>query len=106
MSARARSTVPTTARDIALALPGGTEEPHHDRMSYRVGGKIFATVPDPGHLNVMLDPDAIEAAVAENPDVCVPVHWGRRLSAVRVDVAAAGEALVTELLTDAYRRRT
>ncbi|HEX7355385.1 MAG TPA: MmcQ/YjbR family DNA-binding protein [Mycobacteriales bacterium] len=94
------------ARDIALALPGATEEPHHDRISYRVRGKIFATVPDPDHLNVLLDPDAIEAAVAENPGSCAPVHWGKRLSAVRVDVAAAGVDLVTELLTDAHRRRT
>jgi hypothetical protein len=105
MSARAAGS-DQRARDIALALSDATEEPHHDRVSYRVGGKIFATVPDPEHLNVMLDPDAIEAAVAENPDVCKPVYWGKRLSAVRVDVAAAGEALVTELLTDAHRRRT
>ncbi|HEY5335615.1 MAG TPA: MmcQ/YjbR family DNA-binding protein [Mycobacteriales bacterium] len=95
-----------SARDIALSLPGATEAPHHDRVSYRISGKIFATVPDPEHLNVMLDPDAIEAAVAENPGVCEPVYWGKRLSAVRVDVAAAGDAVVTELLTDAYRRRT
>jgi hypothetical protein len=106
MSARAKSNAPGTARDIALSLPGATEEPHHDRISYRVRGKIFATVPDPEHLNVMLDPDAIEAAVAENPDVCAPVHWGKRLSAVRVDVEAAGDVLVTELLIDAHRRRT
>jgi hypothetical protein len=94
-----------TARDIALRLPETTEEPHHDRLSYRVAGKIFATVPDPDHWNVMLDPDAIEAVVAENPDCCEPVRWGQRLAAVRVDLATAGDDLLRELLSDAWRRR-
>ena len=33
------------ARAVALSLPGSTEEPHFERISFRVGGKIFATAP-------------------------------------------------------------
>jgi hypothetical protein len=33
------------ARSLALALPGVTEEDHHGITSFRVDGKIFATVP-------------------------------------------------------------
>lgn len=40
------------ARAFALALPGAEEADHWGNPSFRVGGRIFATVPDPGHLNV------------------------------------------------------
>ena len=44
------------ARAFALSLPEATEEPHHDMSSFRVRGKIFATVPPDGeHLHVYLD---------------------------------------------------
>ena len=43
-------------RGLALALEGTTEAPHHDRTSFRVGGKIFATMPPDGaSVNVLLD---------------------------------------------------
>ena len=34
------------ARQLALALPEATEQDHHGMASFRVRGKIFATVPD------------------------------------------------------------
>jgi predicted DNA-binding protein (MmcQ/YjbR family) len=34
-----------TIRAIALALPDAEEHPHFDRASFRVRGKIFATLP-------------------------------------------------------------
>jgi hypothetical protein len=43
------------ARKIALALPEATEQDHHGALSFRVRGKIFATVPDSEHLRVMVD---------------------------------------------------
>jgi hypothetical protein len=51
--------------------PGVTEEDHHGIASFRVGGKIFATVPDVDHIRVMVDEDEIRAAVAEKSR-CVP----------------------------------
>jgi hypothetical protein len=40
------------ARRMALALPESTEADHHGFPSFRVRGKIFATLPDESHLNV------------------------------------------------------
>ena len=34
-----------TARRFALSLPETTEQPHFEKSSFRVKGKIFATVP-------------------------------------------------------------
>jgi hypothetical protein len=90
------------ARKLALALPEATEEDHHDIMSFRVRGKIFATVPDDTHLRVMVDEMEIRAAVAENPKVCQEFYWGRRLACVVVDLKLARLALVKDLLTDAW----
>jgi hypothetical protein len=93
------------ARHIALALPETTEQPHFDMPSFRVRGKIFATLPDPEHLHAMLSEEDIHAAVGENPGVCEEKWWGKRLAAVRVALPAADRALLTELLTDAWRNK-
>jgi hypothetical protein len=34
-------------RRVALALPEAIEQPHFDRPSFRIRGKIFATLPGP-----------------------------------------------------------
>jgi hypothetical protein len=70
-----------------------------------VGGKIFATLWTEQALNVMAREERIHAAVEEAPDVCSKVFWGRRLSAVRVDLPAADPELVADLLHDAWSRR-
>jgi hypothetical protein len=93
------------ARKIALALPETTEEAHHDMSSFRVRGKIFATVPDDAHLRVMVDEPEIRAAVAANPDVCHELYWGKRLAAVEVDLKRAKPLVVKDLLTDAWIRK-
>ena len=70
---------------LALALPEAIEQDHHGRPSFRVGGKIFATLWDQEHMNVMLDEPGILTAVQKAPEVCAEVWWGKRLAAVRVD---------------------
>ncbi len=97
---------PDRARAIALALPDAVEQDHHGRPSFRVGGRIFATLWDPEHMNVMTDEPGIHTAVAANPEVCAEVYWGKRLAAVRVDLRAAGEELLRELLADAWENKT
>jgi hypothetical protein len=37
-----------TARHFALSLPEAVEAPHFEKSSFRVKGKIFATVPEGG----------------------------------------------------------
>jgi hypothetical protein len=90
------------ARNLALALADATEQIHHDMGSFRVHGKIFATVPDDTHLRVMVDEVEIRAAVAANPEACAELYWGKRLACVVVDLEQATAVLVQELLTDAW----
>jgi hypothetical protein len=92
-------------RRLALALPGALEADHHGRPSFRVGGRIFATLWTPTALNVMAGEEEIRAAVARAPDVYAPVPWGRRVAAVRVDLAAADAGEVEDLLHAAWSRR-
>ena len=92
------------ARQIALGLPETSEAPHHERTSFRVRGKIFATaLPDGIVLNVLLDEPDARAAVFE--DGCEELWWGKRLVGVRVRLADADPARVGELLTEAWLRR-
>lgn len=93
------------ARALALALAEATEQDHHGRPSFRVGGKIFATLWDAEHMNVMLDEPGILTVAQTHPDACAPLHWGRRLAAVRVTLAQTNEPLLAELLRDAWERR-
>jgi hypothetical protein len=93
------------ARAIALSFEGAVEQDHHGRPSFRVGGKIFATLWTDEQLNVMLPGDRIEQVVADEPQRCEAVHWGKRLAAVRVHLLAADDALVEALLAEAWQRR-
>ena len=93
---------PGAARKLALALPEAVEQDHHGRPSFRVGGRIFATLRDADHINVMLDHDGIRTAVEQDPGHCEEVWWGRRLTAVRVDLRAADAGMLAELLEDAW----
>ena len=92
-------------RQLALALPEVVEQDHHGRPSFRVAGRIFATLWDEHHLNVMLDEPGIHTATQGAPESCREFWWGKRLGAVSVDLAAAGDALVAELLTEAWELR-
>jgi hypothetical protein len=90
------------ARRIALALPHAVEQDHHGRPSFRVAGRIFATLWDEEHANVMLDEDGIRTAAQAHPGVCEELRWGRRLAAVRVNLRRVDAALLSELYEDAW----
>jgi hypothetical protein len=93
------------ARRLAVGLPDAIEQDHHGRPSFRVMKRIFATLWDERHMNVMLDEPGILTAVAEHPGECSEVYWGKRLAAVRVDLDAADAALLLELLKDAWEAK-
>jgi hypothetical protein len=94
------------ARRFALSLPAATEEPHFEKSSFRVRGKIFATVPLGGeHLHVFVDADETRASVAEAPSAFEELWWGKRLSGVRVNLRAADPQRVRELLEESWRRK-
>jgi hypothetical protein len=90
------------ARRLALALPEAVEQDHHGFPSFRVGGKIFATLRDEGYMNVMLDEGGIRTAVERELETCEEVWWGKRLAAVRVDLGRADADLLASLLEDAW----
>jgi hypothetical protein len=93
------------ARRLALSLPEAVEQDHHGRPSFRVAGRIFATLWDSDQMNVMVDEGGIRTAVQSAPEICGEVWWGKRLAAVRLDLRIADEALVGDLLADAWERK-
>ena len=99
------SVSPARVRAWALALPGAVEKDHHGFPSFRVAGRIFATLPDEGHLNVMLEEAGIRAGLEAHGDCCEAQLWGARLAALRVDLSAADAARVQDWLADAWDRR-
>jgi hypothetical protein len=93
------------ARGLALALPEASEQDHHGRPSFRVRGKIFATLWTETAMNVMAGETRILFAVAEAPDICSEVHWGKRLAAVQVALPRAPRGLLEDLLAEAWARK-
>jgi len=90
------------ARQLSLALPEAVEQDHHGRPSFRVAGKIFATQWDEEHMNVMLDEGGILTAVHSEPETCEEVWWGKRLTAVRVNLGLVDTETLAGLLADAW----
>lgn len=93
------------ARAAALALPETVEADHHGRDSFRVGGAIFASVPAPGRLHVMVDEAGIRTYVGRDPRAYAEVWWGKRLAALAVELARVEPAALRELLADAWERK-
>lgn len=95
-----------SVRKLALALPESTEQPHHDMTSFRVRGKIFATMPpEGGRLHVFLAEPEVVPYCAEFPGVVEELWWGKRLSGCRVLLRHADRALVREMLAESWRRK-
>ena len=92
-------------RKFALALPEVIEQDHWGNPSFRIRGRIFATVPDAEHLNVMIDPFDVEAVAREDPDTCEELRWGKEVRGVRVSLNNASSTMVETLLETAWRRK-
>jgi hypothetical protein len=94
---------PEEVRAVALRLDGSTERDHHGFPSFRTPRRIFATLPDPEHLHVMLPEEEIPAAVAEWPQWCEEKWWGKSLTAARISLPDCDPGVVAELLEDSWR---
>jgi len=90
-------------RKFALSLPDATEEPHFHFTSFRIGGKIFATMP-PGDvlLHVFVPEEERQLAVQSHPDTCEVLHWGKRVIGLKIELGMAEESFVLDLLQAAY----
>jgi hypothetical protein len=93
------------ARTLALSLPEAVELDHHGRPSFRVQGRIFATLRNEQRMNVMLDEAGIRTAVEESPASCEEVWWGKRLAAVGVTLSRIDRDALSQLLTDAWEHK-
>ena len=94
------------ARRFALSLPETTEEPHFHSSSFRVRGKIFATVPPEGDvLHIFIDEEERETALAMEPTFLEKLFWGKRACGLRVVLAAAKPGVVESLLMQAWKRK-
>lgn len=91
---------------FALSLPQATREPHFHFTSFRIGGKIFATMPPSNDLlHVFVPEEAREVAVLQFADCCEALHWGKRVVGVKVDIDKANDELIRDLLLTAYRAK-
>lgn len=93
-------------RTYALSLPGTTEAPHFNYDSFRVGGRIFVTVP-PGETvaHIFVDDAQRDMATARYPDAVEPLTWGRKVVGVRVFLAKAKAGFVRDLVLGAWARK-
>jgi hypothetical protein len=93
-------------RRFALSLPETNEEPHFHFSSFRVRGKIFATVPPDGeHLHVFVGDEEREVALELDPEFLEKLFWGKRVVGVRVTLARAKADVVKRLLLESWKRK-
>ena len=92
-------------RAIALALPDTAELPHFEKTSFRVGGKIFATLSPDGKRLMLKLPEEIKGTLkASDPDAILPLPgaWDRGGSTL-IEVAAMDPAKLADLIRLAWR---
>src|SRR5437879_13752743 len=92
-------------RRLALSLPEACESAHMGHPDFRVGGKIFATIPWPDRNcgMVKLLPEEQKAFVKDQPAFeAVPGGWGLR-GATYVQLDGVDEATLKNALLSAWR---
>ena len=95
-----------TVRRFALSLPEVTEEPHFDKSSFRVAGRIFATVPPGGRsLHVFVNEDQRDLMVSAEPKTYERLWWGKKVVGLRVALSRARSGDVKELLQSAWQEK-
>jgi hypothetical protein len=93
-------------RELALALPEVTEEPHFHMASFRVRGKIFVTAPPEGtHLHVFVDDVLRGPALAAHPEFIERLLWGGKVAGLRIALARATPAVVRNLVLAAWEAK-
>lgn len=95
---------PNQVRKLALALPSASEQPHFDKASFRVNGKIFATLWEKERKAVLkLTRDEQDTFVQAMPDVFGITPWGLN-GWTSVELARVDAKLFEKLLRDAWSR--
>ncbi len=95
---------PNDVRKLALSLPEAEEQAHFDKPSFRVRGKIFATLWEKEKRAVLkLSHEEQDAFVRMQPDVFAVTPWGHQ-GWTSVELARVDRALFEKLLGEAWRR--
>ena len=90
-------------RRYAMSLPDVTEEPHFKYTSFRVRRKIFVTAPPDGEfIHVFVTEEQRQLALALEPDVVEKLRWGTSVVGLRVRLASAKPAFVSELVRQSW----
>jgi hypothetical protein len=90
-------------RRYALSLAEVTEAPHHHFSSFRVGGKIFVTVPpEETYIHVFVTEEQREMALALEPNCLEKLLWGGKVVGLRVNLDQAPLAVVKRLVAQAW----
>lgn len=89
---------------LALSFPDVTEEPHFEKISFRVNRKIFATYDAKNH-HVCIKLSAIDQDVfwAMNPEGIYPVKnkWGKQGWTI-IELSKVKQKVFADALTTAY----
>ncbi len=93
-----------TARQMALALPETIEQPHFEKNSFRIKGKIFATHSSEKR-QVMVKLNEVDQSVfsAMGKGFCYPVpgSWGKQ-GATFIDLDGIEEEFLQDALKTAW----
>lgn len=93
-------------RKYAMSLPETTEEPHFDRTSFRVRGKIFVTArPSESHIHVFLPEQFREPALATHPEHFEKLLWGGKVTGLRVHLEGAPVRATKDLIRSAWESK-
>ncbi len=86
-------------RHMIASLEDATEEPHHHLTSFRINGKIFATMPaDASFLNIFVNEQEREAMLGMHPNAYEKVWWGKKVIGIRALPEKAQKEDVARLL--------
>ena len=93
-------------REFVAGMPGTDEHAHFERLAFRVGGKIFATIRlGEADLNLRLTEGHVETMTAVDAKAYRMVKWGETKSWLHADLKKAKAGDVRELLEDAWELR-
>ncbi len=93
-----------TLRQLALAFPETTEQPHFDKTSFRVGKKIFATLNEKlQRATLKLSEKDQDLFTLYDPTIIYPVpnKWGKQ-GWTQIDLTLVPEAMLKDALWVAY----
>lgn len=93
-------------RALALSLPEAVEQPHFERASFRVRGKIFATLPPGGEVVVLkLPPQIKESLVQSDAGAIIPLRgaWDRG-GWTQIAISRMEAAKLADLIRLAWRQ--